>query len=73
MLEKGNTFFLEVASLLHKLKPKYSAMVLYKVLNLPCVVKDICELDEMLMQEKAEFEVSLYVLHLDLIILNLLN
>ncbi|XP_026658121.2 1-phosphatidylinositol-3-phosphate 5-kinase FAB1B-like isoform X2 [Phoenix dactylifera] len=59
VLEKGNTFFLEVASLLHKLKPKYSTLVLKKFLNFPCLVKDISELDEMLMQEKSEFEAPL--------------
>ncbi|XP_073099215.1 putative 1-phosphatidylinositol-3-phosphate 5-kinase FAB1D isoform X2 [Elaeis guineensis] len=59
VLEKGNAFFLEVASLLHKLKSNYSTMVSKKFLNLQCLVKDICELDEMLMQEKAEFEAPL--------------
>ncbi|KAJ6802458.1 1-phosphatidylinositol-3-phosphate 5-kinase FAB1A isoform X1 [Iris pallida] len=59
VLQRGDLFFLEVASSLQKLKNGDTSMPPRKSLNLPGSIKDLSEVENMLIQEKAEFEASL--------------
>lgn len=55
VLRKGDVLFLEVATFLQKLK--HGGFGLSR--NFPTSVRDICEVEEMLIREKLEFEASL--------------
>ena len=56
MLLKGDKFFLEVRNCLEKLRPRFSSSLLKRSLSLGSV-KEFHEIEEMLVHDKAEFEV----------------
>ena len=66
MLQKGDLLFLEVANFLQKLKHGDFGLFQKQSKNSRCSVKDLCEVGEMLIQEKSEFEVSFFVAELNL-------
>lgn len=60
VLQRGENFFSEVESFLHKLKMSCSSTLSEQYINIPGIVKSICEAENMLMKEKADFEVPLF-------------
>lgn len=61
MLQKGDLLFSEVANFLRKLKHEEFGLFQKQHKNFPSSIKDICEVEEMLIQDKSEFEVSFVV------------
>lgn len=60
VLSRANLFFFEVANLLQKLKPKHSSSIWKRhIVDISGSVKDFSEVEEMLIEEKTEFEASL--------------
>ncbi|KAG0494356.1 hypothetical protein HPP92_005350 [Vanilla planifolia] len=63
VIQNVDSFFSEVASFLHNLKISCPGLVYKQSLNFPGIVKSIAEVEEMLNQEKVEFEASLLKIH----------
>ncbi|KAJ6820996.1 putative 1-phosphatidylinositol-3-phosphate 5-kinase FAB1B [Iris pallida] len=59
VLQRGDLFFMEVDNSLQKLKNGDTSMSQRKPFNLPSSIKDLYEVEHMLIQEKSEFEASL--------------
>ncbi|PKA57101.1 Putative 1-phosphatidylinositol-3-phosphate 5-kinase FAB1D [Apostasia shenzhenica] len=59
VLQRGDMFFSEVAKVLHELKLSYSGSFPKQSMKSTAFTKGICEAEEMLIQEKADFEASL--------------
>ncbi|KAI0507850.1 hypothetical protein KFK09_013978 [Dendrobium nobile] len=60
LLQRGERFFSEVANFLCNLKTSCSGPFSEQYKNFPGFVKSICEAEDMLIQEKAEFKAALF-------------
>lgn len=59
VLRKGDLLFLEVATFLQRLKHQKSTQFQKQSKYFPASIKDLCEVEEMLIQDKSDFEASL--------------
>lgn len=57
LLYRGRGLFSEVSNLLQNLKPIYSGTLAKQCVEVSGSLKNLSEVEEMLIQEKAEFEV----------------
>lgn len=62
MLLKGDKFFLEVRDSLEKLRTRFSSSLMKQSLSLGSV-KEFHEIEEMLVHDKADFEVLCAILY----------